>query len=146
MRGAIPQRNRLLRFTAGCARAIAEAGTGGKMSESSKKLAAQSKPSVINRGKKATGKKTTGRGASLLSEAADKTLEENSCEIAKSLLDSTLKGNVNSARLLLALAEGPAENEKTGTKRRRRSEAKKLAAEPEWRGEPVENAAETGIG
>lgn len=79
----------------------------------------------------------------MLNEAAGKTLEENSSKIAKSLLKSTLEGNASSARLLMSLAEGPADSEKAGMKRQIRSIAKKLAAEPEWSGETIEAAAET---
>lgn len=110
------------------------------MSAASKKPVGVSKPSL-----KGDKKKAAGRGASRLSEAADKTLEENSCEIAKSLLDSTLKGNVNSVRLLLELAETPPKSEETEAKPRIRSTAKKLAAEPEWNVEAIEKAAETII-
>ena len=119
------------------------AGNGGTMGVASRKLAVISKPPVKGSGKKAAGKKATGRGASILNEAAGKTLEENSSEIAESLLKSTLEGNANSARLLVSLAEGPAESGKAGMKRRLRSIAKKLAAEPEWSGETIEAAAET---
>jgi hypothetical protein len=99
--------------------------------------------SLVKGKNKAAGKKTSGRGASRLSEAADKTLEENSGEIAKSLLESTLKGNVHSARLLVALAEVKAENESTVKKRRIRSKASKLAAEPQWHGDEMNATAET---
>jgi hypothetical protein len=115
------------------------------MSVARKKPVRTSKPSARGSTKTAAKKKASGRGTSLLCEAADKTLEENSCEIAKSLLDSTLKGNVTSARLLVALAEGPAESENAGDMRRNRSMAKKLAAEPEWDGERTEDGAETNI-
>jgi hypothetical protein len=118
------------------------------MGVASRKLAVISKPPVNGSGKKAAGKKAaekkaTGRGASMLNEAAGKTLEENSSKIAKSLLKSTLEGNASSARLLMSLAEGPADSEKAGMKRQIRSIAKKLAAEPEWSGETIEAAAET---
>jgi hypothetical protein len=109
-----------------------------------RKLAVMGKPPVNGSGKKAAGKKATGRGASMLNEAADKTLEENSSEIAKSLLANTLKGNVSSIRMLMELAGGPAESGKAGTKRRFRSIAKELAAEPEWSDDAIEAAAETG--
>ena len=117
-------------------------GRDWRMNMKSTKPAENSTTSVEPNRKKAPRKKAAGRGASLLSEAADKTLEENSCEIAKSLLDSTLKGNVHSARLLVALAEGPAENEKPPAKRRSRSQARQLAAEPTWKSETAAHTSE----
>ena len=116
------------------------AGNGGTMGVASRKQAAISESPVKGSGKKTAGKKASGRGTSMLNEAAGKTLEENSSKIAKSLLKSTLGGNASSARLLVSLAEGPAESGKAGMKRRLRSIATKLAAEPEWSGETMEAA------
>jgi hypothetical protein len=121
---------------------LSMAGNGGQMGVAKKKLAAESLSPTKGKSK-ATGKKTSGRGASKLSEAADKTLEENSDKIAKSLLESTLKGNIHSARLLVTLAEVKGENENAGRKRRVRSKATKLAAEPQWRGDETDAEPET---
>jgi hypothetical protein len=80
-------------------------------------------------------KKASGRGRAKLNAAADKTLEENSKEIAQSLLDSTLGGNASSAKLLFALAEGQIDCEDEGMIQSLYSLAEKLASEPEWDGD-----------
>jgi hypothetical protein len=100
------------------------------MSISRKKPTATRKPTTRK-------KKAVREGASRLCEAAEKTLAENSCEIAQSLYNSALKGNVSGARLLLELAQTPAEmeDEETVPLPRPPSTAKKLAAEPEWKDE-----------
>jgi hypothetical protein len=77
-----------------------------------------------------------------LKRAANKTLEKNCTKIAQSLLDHTLKGNVQSARLLVALAEGPTESVDAEETRDRRSVATELAAEPEWKADAQESGAE----
>jgi hypothetical protein len=77
--------------------------------------------------------------------AAGKTLEDNSEQIAKSLLDSTLGGNASSARLLFALAEGQIDCEDEVVVRRLCRLADKLAAEPEWDAESIKDAAEMGF-
>jgi hypothetical protein len=96
-----------------------------------KKPEAKSLAPVISK-KKAVRVKKTGRGASLLSEAAGKALEENSGKITKSLVDSAIKGNASSAKLLVSLAERSPNDKKEKTKRQSRSLARKLATEPEW--------------
>jgi len=92
-------------------------------------------------------KKAVRQGASRLCEAADKTLAENSCELAKSLYDSALKGNVSGARLLLELAQTPAEMEdkEIVPMPRLHSAAMKLAAEPEWDDEEL-GTRDQGLG
>jgi nickel-dependent lactate racemase len=70
--------------------------------------------------------------------AADKTVAKHSDEIAKSLLDSLRKGNLNSAKLLFALAEGQIDLEDEEVMQRLCSYAEKLASEPEWNGEVQE--------
>ena len=96
------------------------------MDEAKQKRAAMGKSSAI-----ATRKK-----------AASETLEENSEKIAKSLLDRTLAGNVQVARLLLELAEGSAENMHAGKKQHIRSMAIALAKEPQWPPEAMETAGD----
>jgi hypothetical protein len=93
-----------------------------------------------------SGKKTTGRGSSKLSKAADKALGENSGRIVASLIESAASGHAVSAQLLVKLAEGPAENAKIDKTRRPRSWAKKLAAEPEWNGESLDADAMASAG
>ena len=75
---------------------------------------------------------SAGRGSSRLSKAADKKLAQHSDQIAQTLLDSTLKGNSNSARLLVTLADGATKQASISRKRHVPSLAKTLAAEPEW--------------
>lgn len=83
------------------------------------------------RGTKAR-KKAEGRGTAKMKAAANKTLEEHSDQIAKSLLEETLKGNSASARILLGLAEGQNDDENKKPKRSSGSGAAKLASEPAW--------------
>jgi hypothetical protein len=79
-----------------------------------------------------TQRKASGRGKAKMNAAADKTLEENSEKIAKSLLKSTLGGNASSAKLLFALADGQIDCEDEEAVRHLHSMAEQLAAEPEW--------------
>jgi hypothetical protein len=73
-----------------------------------------------------------------MSKAADKALGKNSELIAQSLVDSTLKGNASSAKLLLSLSEEQAKGENRNVRSGRRSVAGMLAAEPQWGAEPRE--------
>jgi hypothetical protein len=76
----------------------------------------------------AVGKK---RKAIRLASEAFKMVEENANSIAKWLLDSTEKGHVMSARLLVELAEGDVEVEESSTRKPPRSLALRLADEPQ---------------
>jgi hypothetical protein len=85
-----------------------------------------------------TGKSNAGgacKKAKKLSKEAFKLVDDKAHEIAQTLLGKTLKGNVESARLLVELAEGNVEAEETVTMRPFRSQALSLAAEPVWQGE-----------
>jgi hypothetical protein len=93
-----------------------------------------------------TEKKKVGRGTAKMKAAADKALENNSDEIAQSLVDNTIAGNSTSARLLFALAEGQADCEDEPSVERPDSLAKELASEAEWDGELDETEAEIGLG
>jgi hypothetical protein len=77
-----------------------------------------------------------------LNREAHKIVDENAENIAKSLLASTLEGHVLSARLLVELAEGNVDAEEAMTMRPLRSLATELAAEPQWKGDQTEMAAE----
>ncbi|MGP8187738.1 MAG: hypothetical protein ACLQKY_16875 [Terracidiphilus sp.] len=118
-------------------------GIGGQMVLARQRQAAVGKP-------RGTGaqKKAGSRGTAKLGAAAVKTLEENSDKIARSLLESTLGGNVNSAKLLFSLAEGQEQEEREGGGKKKclRSRADELAAEQEWDGEVMEATAETSFG
>ena len=74
-------------------------------------------------------RKWRGNGAARLKKAADQVVAENSEELARLLLKDALKGKMESARLLVTLAE---KTEPPKAKRRGRSAADILAAEPEW--------------
>jgi hypothetical protein len=88
-------------------------------------------------------KKAAGKGKAKMNEAADKTLAENSAKIAQSLLDNILKkGNVTSAKLLFALADGLVDCEDEGVMKHVFSLAEGLAAEQEWSGDEIDGAAE----
>jgi F0F1-type ATP synthase membrane subunit b/b' len=95
-----------------------------------------------------TKKANAGRNGKVkkLNKEARKIVDEKATEIAESLLNSTLDGHVLSARLLVELAEGNVEAEEAMTMRPLRSMAADLAAEPPWRGEETEAAAETCSG
>jgi hypothetical protein len=66
-----------------------------------------------------------------LSRAASLIVRTNCCEIAQALLDHTLKGDVQSAKLLLSLCIRPAPQKR---KKKKRSLATEWANEPEWTG------------
>jgi hypothetical protein len=116
-------------------------GIGGEMVLAKQKKAVQRKPQGAG-----AGKKSVGRGTAKMKAAADKALENNSDEIAQSLVDKTIAGNSTSARLLFALAEGQADCEDEPAVQHPRSFAKEMASEAEWVGELDEAEAETGLG
>ena len=87
-------------------------------------------------------KNRVNRGRARLSAAADEALDVFSKEIAYSLLEKTIDGNVTSAKLLVALAEGQFDCEDEGTVRSLLSLAERLAAEPECRDEVIDAKAE----
>lgn len=116
-------------------------GIGGEMELGRQRQAIQGKP----RGSGAQ-KQTTSAGAAKLRTAADKKLEENSEQIAQSLLNSLLKGNATCAKLLIALADGEIDCEDEVVMRRVYSLAEELAAEPQWTGEVIEGDEESGLG
>ena len=114
-------------------------GIGGRMGTTKKVAVKKPRKTEIQ-------KKASGQGAAKMSAAANKTLEENSEEIAKSLLKSTLGGNVNSAKLLFSLADGQKEYKDEVVRQCLRSRADKLAAEPEWPAELMETGSEMDFG
>lgn len=107
------------------------AGNGERTTRAIRKQAVMKKANVGRNGK-----------VNKLNKEAHKIVDENATEIAKSLYDSTLDGHVQSARLLVELAEGNMEAEEAMTMRPLRSMASNLAAEPPWNGEETETAAE----
>jgi len=86
---------------------------------------------------------STGRGAKILREAAGKAVDKNGKEIAESLLQGALKGNVSSTKLLLSLADLEQAQGDAGKSRHGWSTAQALAAEPQWQEPVTEASAET---
>lgn len=78
-------------------------------------------------------KRLRGPALKRLRKATANTVRENSAEIAKSLLNHTLEGDMSCAKILLALLEEkPDETPKRSS--RRLTLAQRLALEPEWEG------------
>ena len=105
-------------------------GIGGEMNEAVQKQAVVWKPRVQGAGKAAVNP-----GKAKLNAAADETLGKYSEAIAEKLYQGFLDGNVTSARLLFALADGQIDFEDAGTMQCLTSIAEKLANEAEWEGE-----------
>jgi hypothetical protein len=79
--------------------------------------------------------------AKKLSKEALRLLDENADKIALALYDSTIKGHVLSAKLLVDLGEGNVDAEEAITMRPLRSLAQELAKEPDWQDETLEPVA-----
>jgi hypothetical protein len=77
-----------------------------------------------------------------LNKEAFTIVEQKAHEIAESLFDSTVKGHVMSARLLVELAEGDVDVEDALLKRPLRSLALQLAEQPPWKGEDPDDEEE----
>jgi hypothetical protein len=110
-------------------------GIGGEMNEAGQKQAAGKKPH--GRG---AGKAAVNPGKAKLNAAADETLGRHSAEIAEKLYQGFMTGDVTSARLLFALADGQIDLEREGAMERLCSLAEKLANEPQWEGETAESS------
>jgi len=67
-----------------------------------------------------------------MGRAAGRALQKNSEKIAESLADSSMKGHVQSARLLLELADAAEKLARDAGDRRGPSQALRLSEEPEW--------------
>ncbi len=133
-RGAIPKRNRPFPFHREVGKAVEwRFGIGGEMVLARERQAVAGRP----HGTGAKNKKVS-PGTAKMKAAAGKTVADHSDEIAKSLLESLRKGDVNSAKLLFALAEGQIDLEDEEVMQRLCSYAEKLASEPEWKGEVLE--------
>jgi hypothetical protein len=105
------------------------AGIGGQMAVEVRKRAVRKR--AVRRKAKRAG---TVKKAKKLNKAALKLVDERATEIAQSLYESTMDGNVVSARLLVELAEGNVAAGDAMVVRPLRSLALDLAAEPEWPG------------
>ena len=82
--------------------------------------------------KQAEAKKSCNGTVTRLSEAARKIVDEHSDRIAEALMESVLKGDSMSSKLLNELALGNPEMKKALMKGPFRSLAMDLAAEPKW--------------
>jgi len=91
-------------------------------------------------------KKAGGRGTVKMNAAATKTLEEYCEKITNALAEKSIAGNVNCAKLLIAMADGHIDFEDEGLMRRLSSMAEDLASEAEWSGEVSEADAGTSFG
>jgi hypothetical protein len=107
---------------------------GGKMGKGSRNRTG---------GSARTAKKADASITSALIQEAGNKVRKNGKQIAQRLLENTLAGGVQSARLLLDLAERPVENEGEKTVAPVRSQADELADEPEWTGTMSDEDAET---
>lgn len=112
------------------------AGNGGQVAETKKELASKTRG-------RTSRKKAVPRGVRTLREAAGNAVGRNSAQLTQRLLDRALAGDLNSAKLLVALADLQPENEDSGKSRRGLSAAQELAAEPEWQETLSEATAET---
>jgi hypothetical protein len=95
---------------------------------------------MTNRTQSAGTKYSNGKVRRLNNEAL-KTVDENANAIALALLDSTKKGHVMSARLLVELAEGSVTPEEAANRRQIRSLALRLANEPQVPNDPQRETA-----
>ena len=101
------------------------AGIGGQMAVRSRKAVARN--GVVK--------------AKKLSKEALRLLDENAPEIALALYNSTIKGHVLSAKLLVDLGEGNVDVEDAVAVWPLRSLALELADEPQWQDENLEPVA-----
>jgi hypothetical protein len=111
-----------------------------------KKLKLVGKTQVRPNRKKPGRPGCAGKGVKTLRKAAGKAVGKNSGKIADSLLQGALKGDLNSTKLLLSLAELEPAQENAGKSRHGWSVALALAAEPEWQEPVIETTAETNAG
>ena len=112
-------------------------GIGGQMEQ-----ARQMHPVARKPHGRGAQKSVVNRGKARMNAAADKALELNSVKIAQTLLMSTLGGNVTSAKLLFALADGQIDCEDEVVVQGFVSLAERLAAEPECSAEEIDAATE----
>lgn len=97
-----------------------------------KKSTPAKKPHAIRRKSEAAKSEEVVPGTVEMGRAADRALQRSSDKIARSLASSSMKGHVQSARLLLELAEASEKLAREAGGRRSPSQAQRLAEEPEW--------------
>jgi hypothetical protein len=101
-----------------------------------------------NGGRMASPKRAPKRKLIRLNQEAFKQIDQNASIIASALCESTEKGNVISARLLVELAQDQMETEEVSMKQQVQTIAQRLAKEKEWQGPPLtpeEEALATGV-
>ncbi|MGA2085238.1 MAG: hypothetical protein ABSG60_06960 [Terracidiphilus sp.] len=126
------------------------AGNGGKMAEYGRKSSRKTAKAITsNKGKgkgASRGKRARKAGAERLRLAVDKRLGENSERLANMLTDQAMGGNVATTRAMVEIAEHKKAQPEPVKKKRGRSLAELLAAEPAWQDERKEGSAEMGSG
>src|ERR1035437_7673324 len=137
---ATPERScRICSFSAGANVRGALAGNGGKMVVAQQEMRTSRKTgrTIKNRRRERTDGKTSRKdGAERLRQAADRRVGRISEKLADLLTEKALKGDLASARVLFGLAERKKPIQELVKKRRGPGLAARLAAEPEWKGEP----------
>lgn len=91
---------------------------------------------MVLRKKQATGR-SGNRRTKKLNDAAAREVDDKAREIAAALPKSTLEGHVQSAKLLVDLAEGTTDGDGAESTGPFRSQARDLEVEPEWKGDAV---------
>lgn len=136
MRGAIPQRSCPFFFL------LKERTRAGEWNGNGGQMVVATKRSISARKTRGTGQKAKSPRSTKLSIAANKTVGKNCAIVARKLLERILQGDIQSAKLLVTLADSQPEDEDAGKEQRFHSVAKQLAAEPEWSAEKLgEDAA-----
>jgi len=108
-----------------------------------KKSTVRKKPVAAgSRKPRATEGKTDLPATTELVQAAGRALKKNSENIAQSLANRSIEGNIQSARFLLELAKASEQAAKDEGRRHRPSQALRLAEEPEWSPDPGTPEAE----
>ena len=82
----------------------------------------------------------------MLREAACRTVRENAQKLTASLMGKALAGDAGCTKMFLSLVEKRPEKEAGGKKKRCRSIALELAAEPQWTELLDEATAGSGMG
>ena len=140
---ATPERScRICSFSAGAKVRGALAGNGGKMAVAQQELRSDNaskktgRTTKDRRRERADGKTPRKDGAERLRQAADRRVGRISEKLADLLTEKALKGDLASARVLFGLAERKKPIQELVKRRRGPGMAARLAAEPEWKGEP----------
>jgi hypothetical protein len=99
----------------------------GEMNPEEKDSTAENQPQTED-----STRKPVAKGAEKMRLAADNALKQHCLEIAKALVNSSIKGHIQSARFLYFLAEGQQKLEAAQVVETLHSLAIELAQQPEW--------------